>query len=225
MELKVINSIPVSISHNDLIENIKNNKQQTVSKRIRNETENAAKEVKQLIKAEAVYKEMTITYKNGSVTLDDNLTIRSKKLTDLLSSCDKAVVFLVTIGSEVEQMIDQMMKNQPHYGYLIDTAASLAAEAAAEYVNDSIIQSLVNDERTTLRYSPGYCDWPISEQRKLFRILSNKEVDIQLSDHFFMSPRKSISGIIGIFSNGSSGFIKNICKKCKNHNCPYRRIS
>ncbi len=226
MELKIIQSIPVSISHDDLIDDIKNDKGQPVSKRIRNETKNAVKEVNRLINAKAVYKEIPITSENGSVTLDDDISIQSKKLTHLLRSCDKAVVFIVTIGSEVEQMINREMNNQPHYGYLLDAAASLAAEAAAEYVNDSIVQNLFNDgERTTLRYSPGYCDWPLTEQKKLFKILLNDELDIQLSDQCLMSPRKSISAIVGISSNGSQGFIKNICKICKKYDCPYRRTS
>lgn len=226
MKLKVLHSIPVSVSADDLINDIKNDKKQPVSKRIRNETKNAVKEVNRFINASAVYKEIPITSENGSVKLDDDISIRSKKLTHLLRSCDKAVVFIVTIGSEVEQMIKQKMKSQPHYGYLLDAAASLAAEAAAEYVNNSITQNLFNNgERSTLRYSPGYCDWPLTEQKKLFKILVNDKLDIQLSDQCLMSPRKSISAIIGISSNGSPGFIKNICKICNKYDCPYRRTS
>jgi cobalamin-dependent methionine synthase I len=226
MKLKFLHSIPVSVSADDLIDDIRNDKRHPVSKRIRNDTKNAVKEVNRLINAKAVYKEIPITSENGSVTLDEDINIRSKRLNYVLRSCDKAVVFIVTIGSEVEEMIERKMKSQPHYGYLLDAAASLAAEAAAEYVNDLIVKNMFNDgEQTTLRYSPGYCDWPLTEQKKLFKILLNDEIDIQLSDQCLMSPRKSISAIIGISSNGSQGFIKNICKICNRYDCPYRRTS
>ena len=140
----------------------------------------------------------------------------------LLDFCDKAVVFLVTVGPKVERVINENMESQPHYGIIVDAAASAAAEATAHYIQDYIEKKLNEEEKTTLRYSPGYCDWPISEQNEIFKILPHQKIGVELSENSFMSPRKSVSGVIGICP-ADTNFSGNLCMNCKKTNCPYRR--
>jgi hypothetical protein len=47
-----------------------------------------------------------------------------------------------------------------------------------------------------LRYSPGYCGWHVSGQRKLFDYLLPEEIGITLRESFLMQPLKSISGVV-----------------------------
>ncbi len=47
-----------------------------------------------------------------------------------------------------------------------------------------------------LRYSPGYCGWDITGQRKLFRALRPEEVGVTLRESCLMEPLKSISGVL-----------------------------
>jgi hypothetical protein len=75
-----------------------------------------------------------------------------------------------------------------------------------------------------MRYSPGYCGWHISAQKKLFEYLKPKEIGISLLESYLMTPLKSITGVliagkrtIHIF-NADFPF----CSKCKNHSCQNR---
>jgi hypothetical protein len=72
----------------------------------------------------------------------------------------------------------------------------------------------------TNRYSPGYCDWDIREQKKLFELLPENFCGISLLDSMLMKPIKSISGFIGIGSNVT--FNRYTCNYCKDRNCLYR---
>jgi hypothetical protein len=47
-----------------------------------------------------------------------------------------------------------------------------------------------------LLYSPGYCGWHISGQKKLFEFLRPERIDIRLNERFLMIPLKSISGVL-----------------------------
>ncbi|NIM11635.1 MAG: hypothetical protein GTO45_06040, partial [Candidatus Aminicenantes bacterium] len=91
-----------------------------------------------------------------------------------------------------------------------------------EYTQNYIDEKLSREEKTTLRYSPGYCDWPISEQCEIFKILPHETIGVELSEDSFMSPRKSVSGVIGICP-ANSKFSGNLCIDCPKVNCPYRR--
>jgi cobalamin-dependent methionine synthase I len=79
-------------------------------------------------------------------------------------------------------------------------------------------------KQVTLCFSPGYCDWPITEQKKLFNLLDSQDVDVELSDSCLMTPRKSISGVFGIQSDEKHGDkAYNPCWDCNKTDCQARR--
>jgi hypothetical protein len=47
-----------------------------------------------------------------------------------------------------------------------------------------------------MRFSPGYCGWHVSGQKKLFAALEPEEIGITLTPSCLMKPLKSISGVI-----------------------------
>jgi len=47
-----------------------------------------------------------------------------------------------------------------------------------------------------LRYSPGYCGWHVTGQRRLFAALRPEQIGITLGDSCLMEPLKSVSGVL-----------------------------
>jgi len=221
-EVEALHSIPVKIPEETLLKRIGGVQNRKVSPRIKARIKKAMEEVSQCVEPKAIYSILPVAKKNGSIILDGEFSFKSSKLNVLLDFCDKAVVFLVTLGSKVERVINENMESQPHYGVIVDAAASAAAESTAQYIQDYIEKKLNEEEKTTLRYSPGYCDWPISEQDQIFKILPHQRIGVELSENSFMSPRKSVSGVIGICPTDTK-FSGNVCMNCKKINCPYRR--
>ncbi|MDR2914435.1 MAG: hypothetical protein LBV74_06355, partial [Tannerella sp.] len=74
----------------------------------------------------------------------------------------------------------------------------------------------------TNRYSPGYCNWSLQEQQKLFHLLGDKPVNVTLSSSCLMQPIKSVSGIIGVGRNVKEKAYG--CTVCNNKDCIYRKI-
>ena len=72
------------------------------------------------------------------------------------------------------------------------------------------------------RYSPGYCEWSVAEQQKLFSLLPENFCGISLSDSSLMTPIKSVSGIIGIGKDLKQKGYQ--CNWCNDQNCIYGRI-
>ncbi|UCH95645.1 MAG: hypothetical protein JSV88_02050, partial [Candidatus Aminicenantes bacterium] len=197
-EVEELGSIRVKIAEKALLKRIGAAQNRKVSKRIKAGIKKAMEEVSHYIEAKAIYRILPVMKKNSSIILAGGFSFKSSNLGILFGPCDKAAVFLATIGPEVERVINEYMDRHPHYGVILDAAASAAAEATAGYIQNYIDKKLSQEEKTTLRYSPGYCDWPISEQREIFEILPHETIGVELSEDSFMSPRKSVSGVIGI---------------------------
>jgi hypothetical protein len=75
-----------------------------------------------------------------------------------------------------------------------------------------------------LRYSPGYCGWHISGQRKLFDFLKPETIGISLRESHLMEPLKSVSGVVIVGPAGIHAFQDEypFCERCKTHGCRER---
>ena len=108
-----------------------------------------------------------------------------------------AAVFLVTIGSNLEEDIkESTARKNNRSAFILDCLGSNAAESTAAAIHREVEKHTGLSMR---RYSPGYNDWNIGEQEILFDFLgrdNGKNLGVNLSSDYMMSPRKSVSGII-----------------------------
>jgi cobalamin-dependent methionine synthase I len=132
------------------------------------------------------------------------------------------VIFVVTIGEALENEVSQLTKEGSILkASVLDTVGSVEVEKVADWL-ESMIRDVAaaNGAKVSWRYSPGYCDWDITQQKELFRGLDGKSVGVSLTDTCLMVPRKSISGVIGM---GESCNTFSACRFCNRKNCPERR--
>ena len=159
------------------------------------------------------------------VNIGDSITLESKVIARLLERCDKVAVFALTIGNHLEEMVAYLAENGlVLQATVLDAIGSGATEKLADHIDDRIrrmakIEGLV----TSRRFSPGYCDWEVSQQKKVFKALNGDTAGIGLTKSLLMIPRKSISGIIGIGSANHKIENYNPCHTCKKKECPGRR--
>ncbi|MEA3416738.1 MAG: vitamin B12 dependent-methionine synthase activation domain-containing protein [Thermodesulfobacteriota bacterium] len=161
----------------------------------------------------------------GIVYLRGGLSFNSSILAKVMKNCDNIVCFIATIGSDVDEKITLLSaKNHLSYAYILDTMGSTAIESMVDKFHKSTGELYrAKGGGVTMRFSPGYCDWPITEQKKLFRVLDSNQMDIELTDSCLMQPRKSISGIFGVFNTNPPASTYNPCSDCRKKNCPTRR--
>lgn len=160
------------------------------------------------------------------LVLDPGVELRSKKLCRTLRKCDTAKVFVATVGNKIEKKIKKAMeKKRSDVASIIDAIASVAVEDTIETFHSRIDLKLrAKEQCATLRFSPGYCDWDIKEQKNLFKVIDSEKVGVTLSESSLMSPRKSISGIFGIGRCGTvANKTNNPCTRCGKKDCNTRR--
>ena len=159
----------------------------------------------------------------GAVRLNEHIAFKSPKLAKSLKNAEKIVCFVGTIGTEVEREIKKLLReHQLAEAYILDALGSVAVESMVDQFQQHMEEkSRRESETVTLRFSPGYCDWPITEQKKLFRVFDPEKMGVELLDSCLMQPRKSISGVFGIAPKGSVPY--NPCLDCERSGCEARR--
>lgn len=144
-------------------------------------------------------------------------------ISNLIRKAEKAALFLCTAGEGVGQWSKKLMaEGDLMKGYVIDVAGSEIVEKAMDKIQDQLETKMKEiGLGITDRYSPGYCDWHVSEQQKLFSLFPENYCGIKLSETSLMYPIKSVSGIIGIGKDAvKKGYT---CDFCQVKNCIYRK--
>jgi len=158
-----------------------------------------------------------------SVVLEDGAIFESEVIARLLEKAGKVAVFVLTIGRYLEDTVAQLGQGGlVLQSAVLDAIGSDATERLADSVESQISEVAHNQGLTiSRRFSPGYCDWDVSQQKSVFQSMKGDCAGVQLTDGCLMLPRKSISGIIGIGSHDIEGY--NPCKTCDKHDCVGRR--
>lgn len=145
-----------------------------------------------------------------------------KIIAQYLKSSESLIFIVVTLGDVYERLFDSFKsKNDYLEMYLVDKMASDIVESAADKLEKLIEENLASTAlKITNRYSPGYCGWNVSEQKKLFSLLPNGFCGVSLNESAMMIPVKSISAVIGIGINAERQDYN--CSICDDEFC-YKR--
>jgi hypothetical protein len=159
------------------------------------------------------------------VILEDGLTITSEVLSRVLSHCHQVAIFVANIGQGLEERVAQLMNEERMLkATILDAVGSEAAEKTACYLEDKVRElANSNGAEITLRYSPGYCDWDVTQQRVLFEAMNSAPLGVSLTEECLMVPRKSVSGIIGVGRFEKRWVRYSPCRFCTKVDCPSRR--
>lgn len=168
----------------------------------------------------------------GRVILENGTEFVSSGLAKHLEGCDRLLLFGATLGARVDIALRRI------------SVRSIAEGAAAQAVAASLIESYLDQQEIVWkkelpgtwqyrsRFSPGYGDWDLAEQQKIFRILDcAKAIGLTLTAGGIMAPTKSVTAVIGIDRSGKKLLAteesrcgkKTKCAACGNVTCPYRQ--
>jgi hypothetical protein len=154
----------------------------------------------------------------GNIEFKSGNTIASQ-----LADSEYIAAIIATAGSKVREMSIRLIDNGELLdGYIVDTIGSLAAESAADFVQNYVEDQAARDGlKVTNRLSPGYCGWDVSEQHKLFSLLPDNFCRVTLNESALMIPIKSISAVVGIGKNARKGPYP--CSICDIEKCYMRK--
>jgi hypothetical protein len=155
------------------------------------------------------------------------LNEKETPLEQIVKKADYLALFAVTIGNDISEKIEELFNsNDFALGSMLDAVASEGTECVTDVIQNHFKDSIIEREydistKGILRYSPGYCGWHISGQKKIFEYLHPEDIGIKLLDSYLMKPLKSISGVIVVGDREIHIFKVNFpfCSQCNNHFC------
>ena len=125
-------------------------------------------------------------------------TPQGKDVPKLLETCTQVILMAATLGSETERLLRQRQVQKMGDAVILDAAASAAIENVCENVCTDLAKRL-SPRYLTDRFSPGYGDFPFSQQRAFFEVLDiTRQIGVSLSESGLMLPQKSVTALIGV---------------------------
>lgn len=143
----------------------------------------------------------------------------SRVLARCLAGHEEVYPFLVTVGGELDEL--KTPPGELFRQFCLDAIKTAVLIAAVEYLTERVKE--VYALAGTAHINPGeLADWPITQQRPLFRLFGAAagQIGVKLTPGGAMRPLKSRSGII--FAD-TSGFVS--CRLCTQADCPGRRAA
>lgn len=170
------------------------------------------------VQARHVLQKHRVVVDATGVTLESGTRFNSRDLAAHLKGCEEALLLGATLGSRMDAAIRRL------------ALGSVAEGAAAQAVAAALIESYCDEVQARFdtgglaqrpRFSPGYGDWDLAEQRLIFPVLNcAKLIGLTLTEGCMMAPSKSVTAVIGLSEDVQC--VWNKCMTCGNINCPYR---
>ncbi len=226
--MNIVSNFEVRLQETEIVENLRREGRgpATASNRLKALIHESLAMAKKEARPTAAYQWVDLVKVDGASFISGisgATRIRSHVLQRVLRYCDQAVVFVTTLGLDMDRLICKAASIGIYYGFVMDFVASRLAEQSAESFQRGFEKTLPSHRSMTLRYSPGYCDWPLDQQEDLFHILKDNHIGVRLNQHCLMQPEKSISGIIGVGPKDLIENTKNACRACRRNDCNHRR--
>ena len=134
--------------------------------------------------------------------------LKGEKITRYMSRCTKITFLAVTIGEEIDKMIEQFFKDgKSTEAVILDAVGSDAVEQAAGWIDNAVRnQAKVKGYSTLSRVSPGYGLWNIEANQDISRLLNTEEeIGLRVLESFQLVPRKSVIAAKGWIPAGAQG--------------------
>jgi len=132
----------------------------------------------------SIQSDVQVLPKEGKIIVEGVELKVGKTIANSLRHAKSLAFFVCTAGPGIEnKAMNLMAENNQVEGYMLDMIGSEVVEAAIDKIH-----KLVGEEMQeiglgiTNRFSPGYCGWGVTEQKKLFKFFPKEFCGITLHE-------------------------------------------
>jgi len=152
------------------------------------------------LKGAACY--ISITDIEGSVVkLSENIEFNSASLAELFRDCQAVFFVAATAGGEIVKFIqkDSLGKDITS-AVIFDAVASETVDASLGWIMSYFERILRRENKTftNRRFSAGYGDFSLENQKIIHEVLDLNKIGITLDEKYILFPEKSVTAVAGI---------------------------
>lgn len=135
----------------------------------------------------------------GSVLLDNGTVFRSKALVRYVGEANELFLFGATLGSRVDIALRRMSLTSVAEAGAGQAVAAALIETYCDDCCAELQKRLPEGKQLKWRFSPGYGDWSLEEQKILFTVLDCAHaIGLTLTESCMMAPVKSVTAVMAV---------------------------
>ena len=174
--------------------------------------EKACAQLIHLARPKAVWRRFPL---EGAKLVGTTVELVGEDIRSHLQGCSQVLLMAATLGHEVEQLLLRSQVRDLSHALVLDCCASAAIESVCDDLEEELrAQAAKEGCFLTGRYSPGYGDYPLDQQKQLCELLDvQRQIGLTLTASGLMVPRKSVTAVLGL-SNTTPQKKKRGCESC-----------
>ena len=156
------------------------------------------------------------------VWLDNGTVFRSKALARYVGEATELYLFGATLGSRVDSALRRMALTSVAEAGAGQAVAAALIETYCDDCCAELQKQLPEGKKLKWRFSPGYGDWSLEEQKILFPVLDCAHtIGLTLTESCMMAPVKSVTAVMAITEDAIRENHK--CQYCNKTDCEFRQ--
>ena len=175
----------------------------------------ALEEGRSLLRPQVTFSQHEVkTVRHEQITLTDGGVLSGSFIAQHLGPAQRITVLVCTIGSELDDLVSRVSSEEMVYALALDGVGSAAVEALANEACRLLEVEAAQDAfQTSIPLSPGMIGWSVDQgQPQIFSLLDGEETGVTLNDYYIMTPRKSLSMVLGF--GPDMGYQGKVCDFC-----------
>ena len=130
----------------------------------------------------------------------DEVALKGNDIAAHLENCQNCIFMAATIGIETDDFVKRMQLKDMTRAVILDACGSSAIENVCTQVEEILREQFgYKGMYVTGRFSPGYGDMPVSQQRELCELIdAQRKIGVYITDSNMIIPVKSVTAVLGI---------------------------
>ena len=144
--------------------------------------------------------------KSSQIVLSTSIIFKSTHLASFLKGCQEIVLMGATAGSRITDAIQKdSARDNLTRAVVFDAVASEIVDALLDWIMSFYNQKLRRENKhlTSTRFSAGYHDFLLENQKIIYNILQLKRIGININENFILTPEKSVTAVAGVIGSGN----------------------
>ncbi len=163
---------------------------------IRELIDEAYEELCEVIKPRYIFKEYDFSRTDVGIIIE-GVEFKSQKLLNHLKDSTSIILFSASLGQGVDDLIHKYSADDIAMAAVVQAVSSSMVENFCDIACDEIKEQIKGEHRP--RFSPGYGDLSITQQKEFFSLLPVEEkMGVALTESFMMMPTKTVTAFIGV---------------------------
>ena len=138
--------------------------------------------------------------KHDRLQLDNQQVLSGPLVSGHLAGAEEVLAVICTVGRAVDEYAEEVVAQDIVLALAVEGVGAAAVEALANAVCREVEREAESRGlRSTIPLSPGMIGWGVEEgQEIIFSLLQPSQIGVDLTPHHLMTPRKSLSMLIGL---------------------------